>query len=93
MITPAELDYIDINSYNIEAITIDIDEQIRKNHGLFAYEFARLKTTYPQAVRNEIAARYMAIGWTHVFHRVVGGETEFYFSTTDSLKDIEKKYS
>ena len=93
MITPTELDYIDINAYNIEAITIDIDDQIKKNHGIHNYEYAELKTAYPQAVRNEITERYKAIGWTHVFHRVVDGNTEFYFSTTDSLKYIEKAYS
>ena len=89
MITPTELDYIDINAYN----TIDIDDQIKKNHGIHNYEYAELKTAYPQAVRNEIAERYKAIGWTYVFHRIVDGNTEFYFSTTDSLKYIEKAYS
>lgn len=92
MITPTELDYIDINAYNIEAITIDIDDQIKKNHGIHNYEYAELKTAYPQAVRNEIAERYKAIGWTYVFHRVIDGNTEFYFSTTDSLKYIIKAY-
>ena len=61
MITPTELDYIDINAYNIEAITIDIDDQIKKNHGVYNYEYAKLKTTYPQAVRNEIDSRHLPL--------------------------------
>ena len=38
MITPAELEQYEIENANIEAIIIDIDKEIKKNHGKYPYE-------------------------------------------------------
>lgn len=69
MITPAELERYEIESANIEAIIIDIDTEIKKNHGHYPYEEAMLHKEYTQAVRNEVARRYREAGWKYVIHR------------------------
>jgi hypothetical protein len=69
MITPAELKQYEIENANIEAIIIDIDTKIKKNHGNFPYEEAILMKEYSQAIREEIARRYREAGWKYVTHR------------------------
>lgn len=63
MITPAELKQYEIENVNIEAIIVDIDTEIKRNHGNFAYENAILTKEYPKSVRDEIARRYREAGW------------------------------
>lgn len=69
MITPAELKQYEIENANIEAIIIDIDTEIKKNHGYFPYEEAVLTKEYSQAIREEVARRYREAGWKYVIHR------------------------
>lgn len=69
MITPAELKQYEIDNANIEAIIIDIDKEIKKNHGHYPYEEAILGKEYTQAVRNEVAHKYREAGWKYVIHR------------------------
>jgi hypothetical protein len=69
MITPAELKHYEIDNTNIEAIIIDIDKEIKKNHGKHPYEEAILPKEYSWVIREEIARRYFEAGWKSVAHR------------------------
>ena len=69
MITPAELEQYEIENANIEAIIIDIDTEIKKNHGNHPYEDAVLLKEYSKVIREEVARRYREAGWAYVIHR------------------------
>lgn len=69
MITPKELEQYEIANVNIEAIIVDIDTEIKRNHGRHSYEDAVLTKEYSKFVRDEIARRYREAGWKYVIHR------------------------
>ena len=69
MITPEELKQYEIANVNIEAIIVDIDTAIKRNHGQYPYENVILLKEYPVSVRDEIARRYREAGWKYVIHR------------------------
>lgn len=69
MITPAELEQYEIENANIETIIIDIDKEIKKNHGKYPYEDVILPKEYSWVVREEVARRYREAGWKYVIHR------------------------
>lgn len=86
MITPAELKQYEIENVNIEAIIVDIDTEIKRNHGEMPYESAILTKEYPKSVRDEIARRYREAGWKYITHHTSSengerpGLTEFKLS-------------
>ena len=68
-ITPEELSKSKLIDYNLDTIENKVDEQIKKNHGLYNWEEAILDVEYPVQVRDTIAKRYIAAGWNVVYHQ------------------------
>lgn len=86
MITPKDLKEVEIKKVDFDKLEAEIDESMKIYHGDYSWEQAIIEGEYSLEVRNEIARKYKAAGWSFVYHRTsseVGdksGLTIFLFS-------------
>ena len=69
MLTPKDIRDTEIKQYDFDKLEKDIDESIKRYHGIYEWEEAILDKEYPLSVRNEIGKRYMENGWKYVYHQ------------------------
>lgn len=86
MITPKDIEKIEMENVDFAKLEKEIDESIIKRHGYYKWETATLVGEYPVGVRNALAKRYRDAGWNFVYHHTSSengespGFTEFVFS-------------
>ena len=85
--------------YNLDEIESKIDEDVKKNHGMYPWEDAILDREYETEIRDELAKRYINAGWNYVYHHTSSENGErpgltCFILSMDPVKHIEdgKKY-
>lgn len=93
MITPNDIQQIEIDKVDFDKLEKEIDRSILTLHGFYKWEEAVLTKEYPECVRNTIAKRYRDAGWRFVYHITSSengerpGLTRFKFSQSE-IKSI-----
>lgn len=89
MITPKDIEKIEMEKVDFAKLEKEIDESIIKHHGYYAWEAASLVGEYPVCVRDALAKRYRDAGWRFIYHHTSSengerpGLTEFRFSMSE----------
>lgn len=68
MLGPNEMKEITRMDYDIDGLIYKMDKSLKNFHGWYPWESALLDEELPFEIRNEIAIKYLKVGWIYVYH-------------------------